>query len=192
MVRKILIDTGLNRKKPCSPEPSPAFQIGEALSGRLEQMGYETMFSGHVPELANLELGAGRPSVCAAIARRWHADSVLRLCVRASELPNEGRAEALVFRRQSSAWWLAEAILQDVEAGSVLKSQGVRSASGMLLLRRTPCPGVILVLRLPFRQKESLESCDIENYALCITNGIHRWAQSSEQVGRDGISCRYP
>lgn len=188
MIRKILIDTGLSREGHCSQ----AFQIGEALSGRLERMGYETLFSGHVPELANLELGAGRPSACASLARRWHADCVLRLCVRASELPSEGCAEALVFRRKSSAWRLAETILREVDAGSVLRLCGVRAASGMLLLRRTVCPGVILVLRLPFAQKEAPERREIENYAFCIANGIHGWALSEGQSGRGGASCRCP
>ena len=67
MVRKILIDAGLNGRTACSGrtesgESSPAWKIGEALSDALEQMGYEVLFSGNVPELCEREDGVGQPS----------------------------------------------------------------------------------------------------------------------------------
>lgn len=196
MVRKILIDAGLNGRTACSGrtesgESSPAWKIGEALSDALEQMGYEVLFSGNVPELCEREDGVGRPAACASVAGRWHADCVLRLCIRSAPDPGEGSAEALVFRRRSDAWSLAESVLQQVELGSELKNGGVRPASGVLLLRRTACPGVILVLKLPFCRKESLNRRDAAQYADCIAKGVDAWAQTAAGVPGTSV-CRYP
>ena len=180
MIEKILIDAGMNDRRDCMgrrrEEPmGQAYLIGNALARELSAYGYEEMFSGYVPEL-DRHGGAGRPAVCAAISRQWGADAVFRLCVRASELPDVGTVNALVFRRSSSAWCLAESVLGAVEDGSRLDSQGVRASTRFLLLRKTLCPCVILVMGLPFRQKEFLFETEIKNYAECMAEGIHTWA----------------
>ena len=181
MVRKILIDAGLSGGISCSGRAgraalAPGWRIGEALCRALERAGYEVLFSGDVPELRAREDGVGRPAVCASVAGRWRADCVLRLCIRSSADPGCGSAGALVFRRQSAAWRLAESVLRQLESGSELRSMGVRPASGVLLLRRTACPSVILVLRLPHRQKEFLEPREAAGYAACIARGLSAWA----------------
>lgn len=179
MVEKILIDAGMNGRRDCTGRrdapPSHAYLIGKTLARELESYGYEVMFSGDVPELSQ-HGGAGRPAVCASISRRWGADAVFRLCVRAAELPGVGTVNALVFRRNTEAWCLAESVLESVESGSHLDSQGVRAAPRFLLLRKTMCPCVILVMGLPFRQKEFLFETEIKNYAECMAEGIHAWA----------------
>ena len=88
MIEKILIDAGMNHKRDCTgrrnEEPrGHAYLIGKTLARELTAYGYEVMFSGDVPELAQ-HGGAGRPAVCAAISKKWGADLVFRLCVRAS------------------------------------------------------------------------------------------------------------
>lgn len=180
MIEKILIDAGMSDKRDCtgrrSGEPQGhAYLIGKTLARELTAYGYEVMFSGDVPELAQ-HGGAGRPAVCAALAGKWGADVVLRLCVRASELPEVGTVSAIVLRHSSSAWCLAESVLGAVEEGSLLDSQGVRAAPRFLLLRRTTCPSMVLVMGLPFRQKEFLFETEIKNYAECMAEGIHTWA----------------
>lgn len=180
---KILIDAGLNRGRPCSGRwtdrgDTPATRIGEKLSGILERMGYEVLYSERVPDLAEYMEGAGRPSVCAAVARRWRADCVIRLCVRAAELPSRGSADGLICRMNSPSWSLADSVLQSVESGTELNSRAPRQAESVLLLRRTPCAGMVLILRLPFRQKEDLTAAEAETYAAAIAEGIDRWAKS--------------
>ena len=180
MIEKILIDAGMNDKRDCMgrrrDEPrGHAYLIGKTLAGELDAYGYEVLFSGDVPELAE-HGGAGRPAVCATISKRWGADAVFRLCVRAAELPDVGTVSALVFRRNSSAWCMAESVVGAVEAGSRLDSQGVRISPRFLLLRKTVCPCMIMVMGLPFRQKEFLFETEIKNYAECIAEGIHTWA----------------
>ena len=186
MITKIMIDAGMRRRKNCTGRPidgedaelSPAYRIGEALADRLERAGYETLFSGNVPELSDQEASAGRPSVCAATAKKWGADCLIRLCVRAAELPTEARAEAMVYRGNSGAWSLGESVLQSLEQGCGMKSNGVRPGSGMLLLRRTVCPSMILVLQLPFRQKEQLSEAEVNTYAESVMRGIDVWAKT--------------
>lgn len=180
MIEKILIDAGMNDKRDCTgrrrDEPrGHAYLIGKTLARELTAYGYEVLFSGDVPELAE-HGGAGRPAVCAAVSKRWGADVVFRLCVRASELPEAGTVSALVFRRNSLAWCLAESVLGAVEDGSRLDSQGVRASPRFLLLRKTVCPCLIVIMGLPFRQKEFLFETEIKNYAECMAEGIHVWA----------------
>lgn len=184
MVERIMIDAGVGGWRNCAGRietspPGHAHLIGRTLAVELEKYGYEVLFSGDVPQL-NDHGGAGRPSACASVARAWEADAVLRLCVRAAELPEVGTANALVFRRNTPAWALADSILCGVETGSRLHSQGTRASQRFLLLRRTPCPCVILVLGLPFRQKEFLFETEIKNYAECIAEGIHNWAMVTQ------------
>lgn len=180
MVEKILIDAGMNGRRDCTGRrrdapPGHAYLIGKTLAKELESYGYDVLFSGDVPELAE-HGGAGRPAACAAISGKWGADVVLRLCIRAAELPCMGTVNAMVFRKDSEAWCLAESILESVEDGSRLDSQGVVASPRVLLLRKTACPSVILVMGLPFRQKEFLFETEIKNYAECMAEGIHTWA----------------
>ena len=196
MVRKVMVDVGLNRTRSCTgavvgESRSPAFRIGEELCEQLEQMGFETLFSGNVPELAEREESAGRPAACAAIAARWRADCVVRLCIRAAETPNDGSANAMVYRRPSGSWQLADSILRSVEDGSELRAGDIRQTTGVVLLRRTPCPSVILILRLPFRQKEHLTDDEVSEYGLSIAKGIYEWAQTVGK-GKNTYRCYSP
>ena len=183
MIERILIDSGMNGRRDCTGRrrdapPSHSYLIGKALQGELESLGYTVLFSGDVPELSD-HAGAGRPALCATVAKKWHADAVFRICVRASELPCVGTANAMVFRRDTAAWGLAESALDAIEAGSHLDSQGVRATPTVLLLRRAVCPCVILVMGLPFRQKEILFEQEVKNYAQCLAAGIHGWASGN-------------
>ena len=154
MITKVMIDAGIRGRINCEgkfvpigeEDLSPAYRIGEVLSERLERTGYETLFSGNVAELNERAESAGWPSLCAAVAKRWGAECIVRLCVKSSELPNESGAEAMVNRRNSGSWSLGVAVLESLERGSGMRSKGVRSAEGMMLLRRSVCPCMILVL----------------------------------------------
>ena len=180
-VERILIDGGMSGRVACNgmrkdSPPSHSYLIGKTLAEELERYGYEVLFSGDVPEL-NDHGGAGRPGLCATIAKRWGADVVLRICVRASELPSVGTVGVMVFKKNTEAWCMAQSVLGAVESGSNLDSQGITAAQRFLLLRRAICPCAILILGLPFRQKEFLFETEIKNYAECIAEGLHSWAQ---------------
>ena len=180
MIQKILIDAGMNGRNSCAGRradapPSHAYRIGKEVSSVLDTYGYEVLFSGDVPELSE-HGGAGRPTLCASVAKKWRADAVLRLCVRAAELPEVGTVNAMAFRKNTCAWSFAESLVEAVDEGSLLDSQGVRASPRFLLLRKTPCPCAILVLALPFRQKEFLFDTEVKNYANCIASGVRSWS----------------
>ena len=181
MVKRIMIDAGMNTRRSCSGKllatPSQSYQIGRELSNLLDGMRYETLFSGDSEELGSFCCGTGRPSVCASVAKRWRADCVIRLAIRASAHPSVGRVSASVFKRDEASRKMAETVLRCVERGSVLGAGEIRSSSGILLLRRTSVPSMILVLELPFRQKEQLFASEIKEYAAAIADGIDTWAR---------------
>lgn len=182
---KVMIDAGRGGRRACSgkliaAEDTPTARIGRAVTAELERMGYETLFSGDVEELNSAGEDRGRPARCAAVSRRFGADCLLRLCVRAAELPSEGSATATVHRGDRRARGLAEVILRRLDRGSELNSDAVRTSSCVLLLRRTVCPSVILLLRLPFPQKESLSDADASWYGSCIAGGIAAWMRGQK------------
>ncbi len=180
---RIMIDAGVGGRRACSgkriaAENTPAARIGKAAVRELERMGYKTLFSGDVKELNDTEADRGRPAKCAAAARCFGADCLLRLCVRAAETPTEGSAVATVHRGDRRARGLAEILLRRMDLGSELNAEAVRSASCILLLRRAVCPSVLLLLRLPFPQNESLSDADASWYGACIAGGIGAWMRA--------------
>lgn len=176
MEKRIMIDPGLISRNSCAgkrtdvPEP-PAFRIGESLTESLDCHGYETLFAASVPGLNDPASGSGRPSQCAGIANQWGADCLLRICVRAAEHPLEGSAGAMVFRQRGEACELAGEILNRLETLG-LRNDGIRTSPHVVLLRKCRCPSVILILRLPFRQKELLTWREVAAYAGAIAEGI--------------------
>ncbi len=180
MVKRILIDAGMNVRRSCAGRlqavPSQSYQIGRTLSDMLDGMGYDVLFSGDSEELNNCGCGNGRPSACASLARRWQADCVIRLAVRASAHPSIGTVSASVFRRDEASKTMAATVMEAVERAGGLERRELRCSSGILLLRRTPVPSAILVLELPFRQKEQLFASEIKQYAASIANGLDTWA----------------
>ena len=100
-MQKIMIDTGMTRRVNCrGVEPDTVELIGSALSRELDARGCETMTSCGVPDP---DEGFGRPSRCADVARRWGADCLLRLYVRAAADPCAGSADAMVSLGRSGA-----------------------------------------------------------------------------------------
>jgi N-acetylmuramoyl-L-alanine amidase len=181
MVKRIMIDAGMNTRRSCAGKllttPSQPYQIGRELTDQLDGMGYETLFSGDSEELSGACCGTGRPSVCASVAKRWHADCVIRLAVSASAHPSEGTVSASVFKRDERSRQMAETVLRIVDRESALRTRELRCTSGILLLRRTSVPSMILVLELPFRQKEQLFASEAREYAAAIAGGIDTWAR---------------
>lgn len=181
MIKRIMIDAGMNTRRSCAGKllttPSQSYQIGRELSALLDGMRYETLFSGDSEELGGFSCGTGRPSVCASVAKRWRADCVIRLAVRASAHPSVGTVSASVFKRDEASRQMAETVLRGVERGSTLKAREIHCTSGILLLRRTSVPSMILVLELPFRQKEQLFASEVREYAASIADGIDAWAR---------------
>ncbi len=188
----------MERRNSCSGRdasapPPPAARIGRELSELLDRMGYSVLSSSNAPELCDGEGGAGRPAACANLAMAWGADCLFRICVRAASHPSVGAVSAAVHRRDRVSWELAERVLDSVSTGSELKRGEVRRTSGILLLRRVPCAGVLLLLELPFRQKESLNEDEVRLYASSIADGIHAWACRIEgSAPRSGCRRGFP
>lgn len=169
-MQKILIDTGMNRRVNCrGTEPQTVELIGNALSRELDARGCETMTCCRVPELGE---SFGRPSRCADVARRWGADCLLRLYVRAAPDPCAGSADAMVYRKKSRSGELAQRMLTSLGRNAGMRDGGVRSAGGVVLLRRTPCPCVILILRLSYRDKEFPTDDSVHRYASALADGL--------------------
>ena len=183
---RIMIDAGVGGRRACSGKrvaaaDAPASRIGRAISQELTRMGYQVLFSGDVKELSGMEADRGRPARCAAVARCFGADCLMRLCVRAAEIPSEGSAAATVHRGDVRARDLAETVLRRIDLGSELNAEAVRTASGILLLRRAVCPSVLLLLRLPFPQNETLTDADATWYGTCIAGGIGKWMRAERE-----------
>ena len=176
-MNRILIDTGYNGGRSCSgeqiaPSEHPAYRIGNYLDEILTRMGFDTLLSDRVPELGERGSGEGRPSVCAALARRWKADCLLRLCVRPSRLPCSGEAEAFANRRDANSLRLSRHLIEEVARGSMLRQGTVHASNGILLLRKTACPASMLVLRIPFSQQERMTEQEAHGYAASIASGL--------------------
>lgn len=171
-MHRLLIDTGMTRRGNCrGTEPGTVELIGDALATELKARGWETATSCRIPEL---EDGSGRPSRCADMARRWGADCLLRLYVRAAADPCAGSADAMVFRRRSKAWEIAGTLLDSLEQENGMQNGGVRTAPGVVLLRRTPCPCVILILRLSYREKEFPTEESVHYCAAVLADGLEK------------------
>lgn len=169
-MRKILIDTGVARRVNCrGTEPGTVEVIGDALARELDARGWETVTSSGVPELTEC---SGRPARCADVARRWGADCLLRLYVRAAADPCAGSADAMVFRRRSRSGELAASLLRALEQETGMRDGGVRASPGVVLLRRTPCPCIILILRLPYQELEFPTETCVHRYAVALANGL--------------------
>lgn len=182
MIRKIVLDGGMNQRNSCSGRrvdapPPPAHRIAKATAMELEQLSYETLLATDWLDRGEDCNGAGRPGRCAAVAKRWGADCVLRICVRASALPGEGTVSGMVGRRGSPSYGMSEAILESVAEGTELKREPTLFCGRYILLRKSPCNGMILVLGLPFRQKESLSEAEVRMYAGQIARGLDSWAR---------------
>lgn len=181
MIKKLMIDSGLGGFNSCAyldgGEQRPhAHQIGTALARELTHRGFEVLLASEREELLGQNGGDGRPARCAALAKRWGADCLLRICVGAARLPNEGSARGIVGGRGRSLA-LSESVLSALERQGDLRAEGTRCTSRYLLLRRASCPAMILFLGLPFALQERQEAWGAEKYARLIANGVERWAQ---------------
>lgn len=169
-MRKILIDTGVTQRVNCrGAVPETVELIGDALAQELDSRGCETATSCRIPDLGE---SSGRPSRCAEMARRWGADCLLRLYVRAAADPCAGSADAMVYRTRSRSGEIANNLLAALERDTGIRNGGVRSAGGVILLRKTPCPCVILILRLSYQEKEFPTEESVHRYASALADGL--------------------
>ncbi len=182
-MKRILIDTGYSGGRSCSgekplPDDRPAYRIGAYLEEMLDMEGFETLLSDRVPELC--EEGGGRPTVCAALARRWKADCLLRLCVRPSRLPSDGEVEAFAHKRDAGSLLLSRLLLESISKKTMLREGAVHASGSILLLRRVPCSASLLLLRLPFSQQEKMTEREAHTYAEAITDALVHYRGAKE------------
>ena len=77
-------------------------------------------------------------------ANRWGADIFLSIHANASVYPEVSGSEALVYSGNSSAYPLAEDILEGLALQTGLPSRGVLIRPGLYVLRKTAMPAVLV------------------------------------------------
>lgn len=79
-------------------------------------------------------------------ANTWGADLFLSLHCNSSAITAASGSEALVFRRDSTAYTIAEVLLRTLTEATGLRNRGVLIRPGLYVLRRTAMPAVLLEL----------------------------------------------
>lgn len=154
MAIKIYIDQGHNPVNPNAGaeanglrEQNLVYTIGQELAALLRANGnFEVRLSRPTPET---QLGTTKNSSLSTRVRdanSWGADYFISLHTNASNSPDAGGSEALVFSRPSSSASLAADILRNLNEATGLRNRGVIVRSGLYVLRKTAMPAVLVEL----------------------------------------------
>ena len=154
MAIKIYIDQGHNPVNPNAGaeanglrEQNLVYTIGQELADLLrDNDNFEVRLSRPTPET---QLGTTKNSSLSTRvqdANSWGADYFISLHTNASNSPDAGGSEALVFSRPSSSASLAADILRNLNETTGLRNRGVVVRSGLYVLRKTAMPAVLVEL----------------------------------------------
>ncbi len=163
MAIRVYIDQGHNPQAPNSGaegsgyrEQDIVFRIGLALYDLLSEDPY------FIPRLsrptADTQLGTSNASslrVRVEQANAFGADLFLSLHTNASVNESASGSEALVFRRDSTAYDIAEVLLRQLTLVTGLRNRGVVLRPGLYVLRRTRMPAVLLELGFITNQSDA-------------------------------------
>ncbi|MBQ8907117.1 MAG: N-acetylmuramoyl-L-alanine amidase [Clostridia bacterium] len=154
MAIRIYIDQGHNPQNPNAGaegnglrEQDVVFRIGVETKRLLDQNpDFEARLS---RPTADTQLGfsnAESLQIRVREANTWGANLFLSLHTNASDNPTASGSEALVFRRDSAAYAVAEDLLASISAITGLRNRGIFLRPGLFVLRRTAMPAVLLEL----------------------------------------------
>lgn len=154
MATRIYIDQGHNPESPNAGaegnglrEQDLVFRIGIELAALLNaNPKFETKLS---RPTADTQLGTSNATslrVRVDDANTWGADLFLSLHCNSSAVTAASGSEALVYQNPSTAYNIAEILLQTLTQATGLRNRGVLVRPGLYVLRRTAMPAVLLEL----------------------------------------------
>ena len=154
MAIKVYIDQGHNPQAPNSGaegngyrEQDIVYRIGIELYDLLSRDPYFTpRLSRPTPDTQLGTSNAGSLRARVEQANAFGADLFLSLHTNASINESASGTEALVFRQDSTAYDIAEVLLEELTLVTGLRNRGVVLRPGLYVLRRTRMPAVLLEL----------------------------------------------
>ena len=184
MAIRIYIDQGHNPESPNAGaegnglrEQDIVFRIGVETKRLLDaNPDFEARLSRPTPDT---QLGTSNASSLRTRvdeANAWRADLFLSLHCNASVDTSASGSEALVFRRDSTAYTIAEVLLTAVTEATGLRNRGVLIRPGLYVLRRTTMPAVLLELGFITNPSDAILLRDNPTlFAQGIYNGLVRY-----------------
>jgi len=178
---KIYIDQGHNPQNPNAGaegnglrEQDITYDIGVILARLLRENGnFDVRLSRNTPDEVIGTSNASSLRTRVDEANSWGADYFISLHTNASSNPNASGSEALVFARDTAAFYLGEAILRGLNRSTGLRDRGILIRPGLYVLRRTAMPAVLVEMGFISNPTDAaLMSGEPELFARGIYNGI--------------------
>lgn len=181
MAIKIFIDQGHNPMNPNAGaeannlrEQDINYEVGVRLATLLNSNpNFEARLSRNTP---TEQLGTSTATSLQArvdMANAWGADYFISLHCNASEIPTASGSEAYVYSDESSAYVLAQNILEGLNYMTGLPNRGVFIRPSLFILRRAQMPAVLVEMGYLTNTYDAyLLSNDPQSFAYGIYNGI--------------------
>ncbi len=179
MAVKIFIDQGHNPQGVNAGaegfglrEQDITYQVGRYLYDILSaDPRFEARLSRPDPETSLGTTNAESLAARVSAANSWPADYFLSIHANASENPDADGTEMYVYRRDTSAYYLAELLLDSISDSLDTDENGVFARPSLYVLRRTTMPAVLLELAY-ITNAEDAEKLDTRQYE--FANAIYR------------------
>lgn len=180
MAIKIYIDQGHNPQNPNAGaegngyrEQDLVYNIGVILARILQNYGYETRLSRKNPDVILGTSNASSLAIRVNEANAWGADYFISLHTNASVNPMASGSEAYVYSLNSSAYPLAQSILEQLNLSTGLRNRGVQPRPGLYVLRKTQMPAVLVELGFITSPVDSTLMADApQRFAQGVADGI--------------------
>lgn len=181
MAIRIYIDQGHNPANPNAGaegnglrEQDITYAVGAALAELLRQNGnFDVMVSRNTPNEVLGSSNAESLRIRTEEANAFGADAFISIHVNSSNIESATGSEAYVFRRDTSAFSLAEDILLRLSEATGYASRGVFVRPSLYVLRNTDMPAVLVELGFISNREEAIYMYENPTlYARGIYNGI--------------------
>ncbi len=178
---RIFIDQGHNPQNPNAGaeangvrEQDVNYEVGVRLADLLNaNPNFEVRLSRNSP---TEQLGTSNATSLAArvnAANEWGAEWFISIHCNASTIPSASGSEAYVYSTSSPAYALGESLLVGLHDATGLLNRGVRTNTGLYVLRRTRMPAVLVELGYLTNPRDAaLLSGDPQSFAIGLYNGI--------------------